>query len=83
MLVVKTILDSLARILLTFAWLTVLKGDFDALSATALYYVTFGILVLFNIIFNTSGIRCSADYLFGNILNMLFCLRLPLHLFQV
>eukprot|EP00092_Neocalanus_flemingeri_P008776 GFUD01009449.1.p1 GENE.GFUD01009449.1~~GFUD01009449.1.p1 ORF type:complete len:958 (+),score=187.13 GFUD01009449.1:48-2921(+) len=69
----RTICDTVGRISLVFAWLHVfdVDGNFQPFLATCIYYGTFLVLVIFNIVFNTSKFECSAEYVLGVILNSL------------
>jgi hypothetical protein len=69
----KTTMDTLTRVttIALFIYLTDPGGNFNTLLAVSLYYGHSLILLVFNIIFNTSAPQCSAKYFIGLLLNSL------------
>ena len=65
LLLSRTIFDSVGRILLVFTWLSVLTGNFDPLIITYVYYGTAALLLMFNIVFNSSVLSCQPHYILG------------------
>ena len=65
LLLSRTVLDTMGRILLIFTWLHVFNGNFDPLVITTTYYAGAGILLIFNIIFNSSGLSSQPHYILG------------------
>ena len=77
LLLSRTVLDSVGRLLLIFTWVTLFAGNFDPLLVTICYYFPFILLVFFNVLFNTSKKFWRADYIFGK---FLFSFSFFLHL---
>jgi len=69
LLVSRIMLDSIARLLLLFVWFHSSQENFCPITAALLYYLFFLILLIFNIIFNTSKISLNADYVVGLLMN--------------
>ena len=68
----RTVLDSISRVLLLFTLMNVIEGNFNPLMVTIFYYAIFLVLIFFNIIFNKSKISCGAEYILGKQSNIVF-----------
>ena len=65
LLLSRIVLDSVGRITLLFIWVHLMYGNFEPLMITLIYYGTAVGLLLFNTVFNSSGLSCQPHYILG------------------
>ena len=66
----RIVFDALGRTTLVFTWVTLNnpQGNFQPLHVFFIYYGMFLLLLVFNVVFNTSQITCSLSYILGELI---------------